>query len=128
MTHDSPGLDQPGWPELLTVRVEVLEPAIRVLRLSGDLNMVSAPDLEQILDGQLAIRPRALIIELSGLDFLGPDGVFVLVCAAYRAGLERIGFCLAGASRAAADALSTADMIDTLDVHDTLEDALVTYG
>jgi anti-sigma B factor antagonist len=120
--------DLPDWPEMLTVYVDVPVPRIRVAGLRGDLNLLTAPDFEQILDGQLAARPQALVIDLTELDFLGPDGVFVLVFGAYRAAMDGIGFCVAGASRRVANALQASGLIEVLDVHDTIEDALASYG
>jgi anti-anti-sigma factor len=114
--------------DMLTVTVETRDPTIRVLRLRGDLNALTAPDLEQILEGQLAAEPSAVIIDVGELDHLGPDGVLVLVCTAYRAGLESIGFCVAAARSAVLNALVATGMIDILDLHDTVEDALITYG
>jgi len=120
--------DLPDWPEMLAVYVDVPAPRTRVVGLCGDLNLLTAPDFEQILDGQLAALPQALVIDLTELEFLGPDGVFVLVFGAYRAAIDGIGFCVAGASRRVADALQASGLIEVLDVHDTVEDALATYG
>jgi anti-sigma B factor antagonist len=132
MTHvpdDCPRLeDLPDWPEMLTVYVDVPAPRTRVVGLRGDLNPLTAPDFEQILDGQLAARPQALIIDLTELEFLGPDGVFVLVFGAYRAAMDGIGFCVAGTSRRVSNALQASGLIEMLDVHDTVDDALTTYG
>lgn len=120
--------DLPDWPEMLTVYVDVPAPRIRVVGLRGDLNLLTTPDFEQILDGQLAARPQALIIDLAELEFLGPDGVFVLIFGAYRAVMDGIGFCVAGASSRVSNALPASGLIEVLDVHDTVEDALATYG
>lgn len=120
--------DGPGRPEMLLVYVDVPVPSIRVLGLRGDLNTLTAPDVEQIIDGQLAMAPRAIIVDLTELEFLGPDGVFVLVCGACRAGLDGIGFCLSGASQAVARSLQASGLVELLDLHETVEDALVTYG
>jgi anti-sigma B factor antagonist len=115
-------------PEMLAVYLDMPRPGVRVVGLRGELNLRTASDLEQVLDGQLAAAPRAVVIDLTELESLGPDGVFVLVFAAYRSAMDRIGFCLAGAGRQVANALDASGLIETLDMHDTVEDALATYG
>ena len=115
------------WSALLVVYADMPVPSIRVLGLRGYVNALTAPDLEQILDGQLAALPRALIIDLSELVHLGSEGVQVLACGALRAGLDDIGFCLAGASHPIATVLRSSGLVEALDLHDTVEDALQTY-
>jgi anti-sigma B factor antagonist len=114
--------------ELLTVFVSTPSQKIRILRLFGEVNLFTAEDFEQIVDGQLAAAPQALILDLTGLTFLGPDGMSVLFGTAYRAGTMAIGFSLACLNESAANAIAVAGLIEMFDVHDTVEDALITYG
>jgi anti-anti-sigma factor len=128
MSMPVPDDSPPDWPDMLTVVVDRAAPAVRVLGLRGDVNAFTAPDLEQIIDGQLAAAPRVLVLDLGELEFLGLDGVFVLVCAAYRARMDHIGFCLAAANKSVAEALYGYGVVEALDLHDSVADALRTYG
>jgi anti-sigma B factor antagonist len=115
-------------PELLVVDVDQPIPAVRVLGLRGTVNTLTAPDLEQIIDGQIAAAPRALVVDMGEVGVLVPEGVFTLVCGAYRASMDGIGFCLADVSRPVAAMLRACGLLDAVDLHDTVEDALITYG
>jgi anti-anti-sigma factor len=128
MSMPVPDDSPPDWPDMLTVVVDRPASAVRVLGLRGDVNAFTAPDLEQIIDGQLAAAPRVLVLDLGELEFLGLDGVFVLVCAAYRARMDHIGFCLAAANKSVAEALYGYGVVEALDLHDSVADALRTYG
>jgi anti-sigma B factor antagonist len=99
-----------------------------VLGLRGELGALTAPDVQQILDGQLAAAPKAIILDLAELGFLGSAGISVLTCAAFRAWLNDTGFCVAGARRAVARTLRASGLVELFDLHDTVEDAVVTYG
>jgi anti-sigma B factor antagonist len=52
-----------------------------VLALSGELDMVSAPDLAQTLDEVLAQPHVRVMLDLNGLSFVDSAGVSVLIKA-----------------------------------------------
>lgn len=52
-----------------------------VLTVAGDLDMVTAPQLQEHVDASLSRRPPAMIIDLSHVEFLGSAGIGVLVQA-----------------------------------------------
>ncbi len=52
-----------------------------VLTVSGEVDMLSAPQLSEALHTALATRPAALIVDLSKVDFLASAGMTVLVAA-----------------------------------------------
>jgi anti-sigma B factor antagonist len=52
-----------------------------VLALLGQLDVVSAPELAQCLDGLLAEAPVRVMLDLNGLRFVDSAGVSVLIKA-----------------------------------------------
>lgn len=61
-------------PELLMMYLDQPVPEVRVLGLRGAVNRLTAPDLEQIIDGRIAAAPRALVIDMGEVGLLAPDG------------------------------------------------------
>ncbi len=52
-----------------------------VLTVSGEVDMLSSPQLAEAIHTALATRPAALIVDLSKVDFLASAGMTVLVTA-----------------------------------------------
>lgn len=52
-----------------------------VLNVSGEVDMLSAPQLAEAIHTALAAAPAALIVDLSKVDFLASAGMTVLVTA-----------------------------------------------
>jgi anti-sigma B factor antagonist len=65
--------------ELLTVNVQQVDGAILVIHIAGQLDMLTAPTLQDHLSELLATQPERLIINLSGVSFLGSNGLAVLI-------------------------------------------------
>jgi anti-sigma B factor antagonist len=65
--------------------IETREEAGRLfVRPCGELDLATAPDLEQLVLGRLADR-TAVVLDLRGLSFMDSSGVRVLVAAHARA-------------------------------------------
>lgn len=52
-----------------------------VLTVSGEVDMLSAPQLAEAIHTALASRPAGLVVDLSNVDFLASAGMTVLVSA-----------------------------------------------
>ncbi|WP_243769841.1 STAS domain-containing protein [Amycolatopsis acidicola] len=72
-----------------------------VLAVSGDIDMVTAPEFEKALMAALRDRPERLVVDLSGVDFLGSAGLTALVAAHQEAG-ERTSLRVVAESNATA--------------------------
>lgn len=70
-------LSSPGLT-VTTPRREGSTSDAAVLRVRGDLDMVTAPQLHDVLHERLARTDRA-VVDLSDVDFLGTAGIEVLV-------------------------------------------------
>ncbi|BBZ32795.1 STAS domain-containing protein [Mycolicibacterium confluentis] len=52
-----------------------------VLSVRGEIDLATAPALQDAVDGVLAGHPPALVLDLSEVDFLGSVGMTILVSA-----------------------------------------------
>ncbi len=71
--------------DTLTPSVGVHEGAT-VLRVAGEVDLATAPALENAIEGVLGEKPAALIIDLTRVSFLASAGMAALVAAHQRAG------------------------------------------
>jgi anti-anti-sigma factor len=67
-------------PEQLTVTVDEPRPGVLVVRLTGWLDLATAPDAEDRLQKLMDTHtPRSIVLDLSRTEFLGSAGVAVLM-------------------------------------------------
>lgn len=83
-------------PEELGVKVEEPASGVRVVRVDGELDMLTAPVLRTALLEQLAAAPGHLVLDLSDVRFLGSNGLAVLVETRSAAGEAHIALHLTG--------------------------------
>ena len=50
-----------------------------VVHLTGELDLLTAPGLQELLDGECERRPRRLRLDLAGVDFLDSSALRVFV-------------------------------------------------
>ena len=55
--------------------------AVSVVRVRGEIDVVSAPQLGTAIDATLANAPSALVIDLSQVPFMDSSGIAVLIRA-----------------------------------------------
>jgi anti-sigma B factor antagonist len=103
-----------------TVVLERQDEAV-VLRVSGALDLALAPKLEQFVDRAARLRPKVLVLDLTGVDFLASAGMAVLV-KAHRE--TSVPVRLVAASRVTLRPLEMTRLTDELEVHPTLAAAL----
>jgi len=56
-----------------------------VVRITGELDMSSAPGIRAAMERVLASEPTRIVLDLSGLEFVDSSGLAVLLQAAERA-------------------------------------------
>jgi anti-anti-sigma regulatory factor len=97
---------------------------LRLLGVDGELNQWVAP-LERLVEKQLASAPRLLVLDLSRLISLQPEGVQALVRVAYRAGEQNIGLCLVIPDDGRIEAaLRDAGSLELFELHNSIDSAL----
>jgi len=55
------------------------EDAVAVIRLSGELDMVSVETVRSVIEGSLAGSADRLVFEVSALDFMDSSGIALLI-------------------------------------------------
>ncbi|HEX2096228.1 MAG TPA: STAS domain-containing protein [Solirubrobacterales bacterium] len=66
-------------PAPFDVQTEELDGGIRVFTVRGELDMNTAPELEQALDGALAEEEAAVMLDLSDCEFIDSTGIALIV-------------------------------------------------
>lgn len=61
---------------------------IRVIRVSGEVDMLTAPELAKLLRSQIEAGCRAVVVDLSRTQFLGSSGLAALLEAEQLAGAK----------------------------------------
>jgi anti-anti-sigma regulatory factor len=98
---------------------------LRLLGVDGELNQWVAPRLERLVEEQFGSAPRLLVLDLSGLISLQPEGVHALVRVAYRAGEQDIGLGLVIPDDGRIEsALRDAGSLELFELHSSIDCAL----
>ena len=117
-----PPAADPG--KILQLKVEEPAPGVRVIRVAGELDVLSAPTLEDSVHPQLACGSHGLIIDLTELSFLGCAGILVLLRAREAAQRKKVPLQLVCNSAAVLRILKISDVLDRFALSPTLDDAL----
>src|SRR5262245_49683577 len=96
--HDPVQQTQPTDPPL-AVMVDQVRPDLVLLRLTGDLDMLTAPVLHERLEPLLSGPGPNLLVDLDGVGFLGSAGLAELAWANDEAGKQGIKIGLVVGSR-----------------------------
>ena len=105
----------------LLVRVSGTDSAPTVIAVSGDIDMVSAPQLRGHL---LALPDRSTVVELSGVRLLAAPGLTELVCLRNRLVRVHASLAIAAARPLARRILQATAIADTVILADTVEEAV----
>ncbi|GAB3575302.1 STAS domain-containing protein [Amycolatopsis endophytica] len=95
---------------------------VAVLAVSGELDLATAPRLEAAFRRLAARRPRLVVIDLSGVEFLGSSGLAVLTSAGTAGTAGIVLRIVAPGSLRRIFTMTGLDKV--LDLHDTVEEAL----
>jgi len=111
--------------EVFAVRHRVTGDAV-VVTVTGGVDLCSAPALISEMDQarRAARPPHPVIVDLSGVDFLGSAGLSLLVEAEQRCVEAGTPLRLVASSRVVLRALDAADLRQVFTVSDTVECAL----
>ncbi|UTT50042.1 MULTISPECIES: STAS domain-containing protein [Rhodococcus] len=101
--------------------------SVAVLSVDGEVDMTSAPLLENEALGLLDTDITGLIVDLSGVDFLASMGIALLVELSKRA-TDAVGFAVVAHGSATARPLELLGLGEVLAIHPKLDDALAGLG
>jgi anti-sigma B factor antagonist len=104
--------------DLLALSTRTAEDGAVTVTAAGEVDTFTAPLLRSVLDTQLQRHPTELVIDLSGIQFLGSAGLAVLVETHKSARDRDVGFQLIITTGAVARALTVTGLIDLFTVTD----------
>lgn len=121
---DPPGAD-PTSPDrdLLTVTVRPAPSGATVLAVAGEVDLGTAPPLKDALFAQLCPESPGLVIDLTGVGFLGAAGLTVLVVVRDAAEAAGVAVCLVARTRPVLLPLRITGLDRVFDVFPSLADA-----
>jgi anti-sigma B factor antagonist len=109
-------------PGGFSVRAEDLG-AATVLSVTGEVDMATAPEVEESIKVALDRGPEVLVVDLSGVSFLASAGMSVLIGGNQLAG-ERTDFRLVATGSATLRPMELTGIATTFSIHATRDQAL----
>ena len=94
------------------------EDGVVTVTVVGEVDTFTAPVLRSSLDTQLEQQPKALVIDLSGVQFLGSAGLAVLVETQKSARSRDVDLRLIATTRAVTRPLEVTGLIDLFTIVD----------
>ncbi|MGV0873172.1 STAS domain-containing protein [Mycolicibacterium sp. XJ879] len=101
---------------------------VAVVAASGDLDMLTAPELKSAVEAALAKDPAGLIVDLTQVDFLGSAGMQVLMEAHNQVEGTEIRFAVVAEGPATSRPLKITGIADLIAMYSTVEAALENFA
>jgi anti-sigma B factor antagonist len=108
------------------IRIQLEEPAgdTALLRVSGEIDMLTSPILRQGIADQLSEKRNRLLVDLEGVDFLGTSGLAALVEARASAEEHNVELWLVCTNRQVLRPLEIAGLTSLFRIAGSSEEAL----
>ncbi len=118
--HDvsNEGTEAP-FDDVITLSTSTDEGGAVTVTVVGEVDTFTAPVLRSSLDTQLEQQPRELVIDLSGVQFLGSAGLAVLVETQKSARARDVELRLVATTRAVTRPLEVTGLIDLFTIVDS---------
>lgn len=101
---------------------------VAVVAASGDLDMLTAPQLKDAVDAVLSKEPAGLIIDLTKVEFLGSAGMQVLMETHNQTDGAQTRFAVVAEGAATSRPLKITGIADLIDLFSSLEVALDNFA
>lgn len=99
-----------------------------IVSMTGAVDLLTTPALESAIAACLAERPAALIIDLTGSDFLASVGIAALMKASETAAERGMGFSVVADGPATSRPIGLLGLSDDLNLQPTVADARESLG
>ena len=118
--HDvsNEGTEAP-FDDVITLSTSTGDDGVVTVTVVGEVDTFTAPVLRSTLDSQLEQQPRELVIDLSGVQFLGSAGLAVLVETQKSARAREVALRLIATTRAVTRPLEVTGLIDLFTIADS---------
>jgi anti-anti-sigma factor len=103
--------------------IPITRDGILVLTLTGRFDTAGAPAVQQALDAHFHERPKAVVLDLSGVEFISSAGIRVLLITAKEAAARKGVLALAGLRPYCRDLLASLPLAGGWKVFETLDQA-----
>lgn len=110
--------------EPLGIEIDEVRPDLVVVRLDGDLDLLTAPLLRERLLPLLDHADRVVVIDFSGVTFLGSAGLSELAAAADAAGRNDARIVLVATAHVVLRPLEITGLHTVFPIFDSIESAL----
>src|SRR5215212_3787076 len=107
------------FDDVITLSTSTGEEGSVTVTVVGEVDTFTAPVLRSSLDTQLEQSPRELVIDLSGVQFLGSAGLAVLVETQKAARAREVELRLIATTRAVTRPLEVTGLIDLFTIADS---------
>ncbi|MGV0795175.1 STAS domain-containing protein [Mycolicibacterium sp. XJ1819] len=101
---------------------------VAVVAASGDLDMLTAPQLRDAVQSALGKEPSALIVDLTQVNFLGSAGMQILMEAHNQTDGSQTRFAVVADGAATSRPLKITGITDLIDLYATLDVALENFA
>ncbi|MFI9814686.1 anti-sigma factor antagonist [Saccharothrix variisporea] len=108
-------------------RVEQVPEGVTVVAATGEIDMLTAPDLRADVLGRIG-ETDTLVLDMTGVSFLGSAGLAVLVEASQQAKRRGTAFRLVAVERAVTRPLAATGLGDVFSVYGSVEEAVSADG
>lgn len=98
-----------------------------IVAATGELDMLTAPQLRDAVQSALAQNPSGLIVDLTSVDFLGSAGMQVLMEAHNQTGGTQTRFAVVADGSATSRPLKITGIADLIDLFSSLDDAVENF-
>lgn len=122
--HNVRLVTQPPAEDPISIQLEEPMPGTALLRVTGEVDMLTSPALRNGVADALGLRPRLLVIELNGIQFLGTSGLAALYEARDEASRQGVELRLVCSSRRVLRPLEIAGLIDLFHIAESVPGAL----
>ncbi|MEO3757825.1 STAS domain-containing protein [Mycobacterium sp. B14F4] len=99
-----------------------------VVAASGDLDMLTAPQLRDAVEAALSKKPEGLIVDLTKVEFLGSAGMQVLMEAHNQTDGTDTRFAVVAEGPATSRPLKITGIADLIDLFSSLDVALDNFA
>ncbi|WP_028926029.1 STAS domain-containing protein [Pseudonocardia acaciae] len=121
-------MTDPSAEDPISIQIEEPMPGTSLLRVAGEVDMLTSPMLRDGVADALALEPRLLVIELDGIEFLGTSGLAALFEARDEASRRGCELRLVCSSRRVLRPLEIAGLIDLFKIAESVPGALAGAG
>lgn len=122
------GATAPQPAVLASVQVERAADGVVVLHVSGELDTTSAQELARPLRANLVEGIRAVVVDLTGVRFLGSAGLEALVIGQQRATELDVEFVVVATSRATVRPIEATGLNSVFTIVDSVDAAVRRYS